>query len=148
MRIVLQRVAQASVRVNGHIVGEIGRGFVALLGVKNTDTREIADKLAAKTAKLRVFADETGKTNLSSAEVGGEILVISQFTLYADCRKGNRPSFTDAGSPQHAQELYDHFADICQELFPRVARGQFGASMQVSLTNDGPFTLVLDSDEL
>ena len=148
MRIVLQRVSQASVSVDGLTTGEIGRGFVALLGVRDTDGKEVAENMAEKMAKLRVFADESGKTNLSSADVNGEILVISQFTLYADCRKGNRPSFTAAGSARHAQEIYEYFADTCGGLFNRVARGVFGADMKVSLVNDGPFTVLLDSAEL
>jgi D-tyrosyl-tRNA(Tyr) deacylase len=148
MKIVLQRVLQASVSVDGKVTGEIGKGFVALLGVRESDTKEIAEKMAEKISKLRVFADSEGKTNLGPADVGGGILVISQFTLYADCRKGNRPSFTAAGSPRHACEIYEHFADACVNLFGQAGRGVFGAEMQVSLVNDGPFTLVLDSDEL
>ncbi|MCL2702405.1 MAG: D-aminoacyl-tRNA deacylase [Defluviitaleaceae bacterium] len=148
MRIVLQRVSQASVTVDGAVVGEIGPGFVALLGAGENDTREIAAKMAEKISKLRVFADENGKTNLSQADVGGEILVISQFTLYADCRKGNRPGFTGAGSPRQACELYEYFADVCEGLFARAARGVFGAMMSVSLVNDGPFTVILDSGDL
>lgn len=148
MKVVLQRVTEAAVRVDGQIVGQIGRGFVALIGIKETDTPAIADKMAEKISKLRIFGDENGKTNLCAADVNGEILVVSQFTLYADCRKGNRPSFTNAAPQAQAEELYEHFADTCEPLFARTDRGQFGADMQVSLTNDGPFTITLDSDEL
>jgi len=145
MRIVLQRVSQASVSVNGGIVGEIGKGFVALLGVTDSDTKETAEKMAQKIAKLRVFADAEGKTNLCQSDIDGEILVISQFTLYADCTKGNRPSFTAAGSPAHACEIYEYFADVCGGLFTRTARGIFGAEMKVALVNDGPFTVLLEA---
>jgi D-tyrosyl-tRNA(Tyr) deacylase len=145
MRIILQRVEQASVSVNGQIIGEINRGFVALLGVTDGDTKETAEKMAQKISKLRVFADSEGKTNLSQSEVNGEILVISQFTLYADCSKGNRPSFTAAGSPAHACEIYEYFADVCEGLFTRAERGVFGAEMKVSLVNDGPFTILLEN---
>lgn len=146
MKIVLQRVSSASVRVNGETAGSIGRGYALLLGVGAGDTRAHADALAGKIKKLRVFADENGKTNLSIDDVGGEVLVVSQFTLYADCRKGNRPSFTNAGSPALAQELYEYFLAICRGLFSKVAHGAFGADMSVELVNDGPFTLILESD--
>lgn len=148
MKIVLQRVKNASVSVDGKVIGEIDKGFLLLLGVSNTDTKEIADKLAEKISKLRIFEDENGKTNLSASDIGGELLIVSQFTLYADCKKGNRPSFTNAGNPALANELYEYFIEICKPLFVKVAHGEFGADMQVSLVNDGPFTIVLDSDIL
>ncbi len=148
MKIVLQRVKNASVSVNDDIIGKIEKGYLVLLGVSNTDTKEIADKLAEKISKLRIFEDENGKTNLSASDIGGEILIVSQFTLYADCKKGNRPSFTNAGSPDLANELYEYFIEICKQKFKKVAHGEFGADMQVSLINDGPFTILLDSDAL
>ena len=148
MKIVLQRVKNASVSVDGKTIGEIGKGYLALLGVSNTDTKEIAEKIAEKISKLRIFEDENGKTNLSASDVYGEILVVSQFTLYADCKKGNRPSFTNAGSPDLANELYEYFIEICKPKFKKVAHGEFGADMQVSLINDGPFNVILDSDNI
>lgn len=148
MKIVLQRVKNASVSVDGNTIGEIEKGYLVLLGVSNTDTKEIAEKLAEKISKLRIFEDENGKTNLSASDVGGEILIVSQFTLYADCKKGNRPSFTNAGSPALANELYEYFIEICKPKFTKVAHGEFGADMKVSLLNDGPFTIILDSDTL
>ena len=148
MKIVLQRVKNASVSVDGDIIGEIGKGYLVLLGVSNTDTTKIADKVAEKIFKLRIFEDENGKTNLSASDVDGEILIVSQFTLYADCKKGNRPSFTNAGTPDLANELYEYFIEICKPKFSKVAHGKFGADMQVSLVNDGPFTVILDSDTL
>jgi len=144
MKVVLQRVSGASVAVGGEVVGSIGRGYVALLGVGEGDTKERAEKMAEKIKKLRIFPDENGKTNLSIEDIDGEILVISQFTLYADCKKGNRPSFTGAGNPELAEELYEYFIKISEKLFRKVGRGVFGASMQVSLVNDGPFTVLLD----
>lgn len=148
MRAVVQRVTQASVTVDGEILGKIGKGFMILLGVADGDTQETADKLADKICRLRIFEDENGKTNLSLADVGGELLVISQFTLYADCRKGNRPSFIKAGAPQAANELYEYFMERCRQHVDVVEKGQFGADMKVELLNDGPFTLMLDSEEL
>ena len=144
MRAVVQRVTQASVTVDGELLGRIGKGLLILLGVADGDTRELADKIC----RLRIFEDENGKTNLSLADVGGELLVISQFTLYADCRKGNRPSFVKAGAPQMAEKLYEHFLARCREQADVVEKGQFGADMKVELLNDGPFTLMLDSEEL
>ena len=144
MKVVLQRVSGASVAVGGEVVGSIGRGYVALLGVGENDTKERADKMAEKIKKLRIFPDENGKTNLSIEDIDGEILVISQFTLYADCKKGNRPSFTGAGNPELAEELYEYFIKISEKMFRKVGRGVFGASMQVSLVNDGPFTVLLE----
>lgn len=148
MKFVLQRVKEASVTVEGEIVGKIGKGYLLLVGVSDGDTREIADKMIEKVARLRIFRDENGKTNLSINDVGGEILVVSQFTLYADCRKGNRPSFTDAGSPALAEEIYEYILTRCRELFGKVEKGIFGADMDVGLINDGPFTVVLDSREI
>lgn len=146
MKIVLQRVISASVTVNGDKIGEINKGLVLLLGVSNTDTKEEVNKLVDKISKLRIFADENGKTNLSVDDVEGEILIVSQFTLYANCKKGNRPSFTDAGSPQVAEELYEYFIKVSKDRFKKVENGCFGADMKVSLINDGPFTLILETD--
>ena len=146
MKVVLQRVREASVTVDGVETGRIGKGYVLLLGVGENDTKEKADRLLAKISKLRIFADENGKTNISIGDVGGEVLIISQFTLYADCRKGNRPSFTDAATPALAEELYEYFVKTAKSYFKKVACGVFGAYMQVSLVNDGPFTLVLELD--
>ena len=148
MRAVLQRVARASVTVEGEVLGKIGKGFMILLGVEDADTEEITDKMADKICKLRIFEDENGKTNLSLADVGGELLVISQFTLYADCKKGNRPSFVKAGAPDMAERLYEHFMDRCRNYVDVVEKGQFGADMQVYIQNDGPVTLMLDTDEI
>lgn len=148
MIFVLQRVLEAKVEIDGKIAGEIGKGYLLLMGVSNTDTEEIADKMIEKISRLRIFEDENGKTNLSIDNVDGEVLLVSQFTLYADCRKGNRPSFTNAGGPELANSLYEHVKARCTELFGKVECGEFGADMKVSLVNDGPFTLVLDSDEI
>ena len=144
MKIVLQRVLEAKVEVDGEVVGEIGKGYLALLGVSDEDTEEKADKAIAKMAKLRIFQDGEGKTNLAAADVGGELLVVSQFTLYADCRKGNRPSFIRAGSPDHANKIYEYFIQKSAPNFTNVAHGIFGADMKVSLVNDGPFTVILE----
>lgn len=148
MRLVLQRVSNASVTVDGEIKGRIGKGLLVLLGVGDDDTIEILEKMANKMLKLRIFADENDKTNLSLADVGGELLVVSQFTLYADCRKGNRPSFIKAGAPDKANELYEYFKEYCRKTVSVVESGVFGADMKVELCNDGPFTIVLDSDEI
>lgn len=148
MKIVLQRVLEARVDIDGETKGKIGKGYLLLLGVSNEDNKEIADKMIEKVKKLRIFEDCNGKTNLSIDQVDGEVLVVSQFTLYADCRKGNRPSFINAGSPSVAQELYEYVLSRCNELFTSTQCGIFGADMKVSLINDGPFTLVLDSKEL
>lgn len=147
MRVVLQRVRSASVAVDGEVIGRIGKGFLILLGVSEADTEAAADKMADKICKLRIFEDENGKTNLSLADVGGELLIVSQFTLYADCKKGNRPSFVKAGSPEKANQLYEYFQARCRDYVPRVEHGSFGAHMQVELLNDGPFTIVLEGDE-
>ena len=148
MKFVLQRVLEAKVDVDGKTVGQIGEGFLLFVGVSNEDNKEIADKMIEKVSRLRIFKDSEGKTNLSVNDVEGEMLVVSQFTLYADCRKGNRPSFTGAGSPALANELYEYIIGKCQELFKKTEHGIFGANMQVSLVNDGPFTVVLDSNEI
>jgi len=148
MKIVLQRVLEARVEVDGDIKGEIGKGYLLLLGVADTDTEEIADKMVEKISRLRIFEDSEGKTNLSIDSFGGEVLVVSQFTLFANCKKGNRPSFVGAGSPEHAEALYKYVIKKCRTLFKNTESGVFGADMKVSLVNDGPFTLILDSDEL
>lgn len=148
MKVVLQRVTHAQVTVEEQVVGKIGHGFLLLLGV---DTRIRWKQRTAwwkKICKLRIFQDEHGKTNLSLADVGGELLVVSQFTLYADCRKGNRPSFVKAGKPEHANALYEHFVEESRKYVPKVEHGSFGADMQVELGNEGPFTLVLTNEEL
>lgn len=146
MKVVLQRVAHASVKVDGTVIGEIGNGFLILLGVAESDDEAAADKMADKICKLRIFQDENGKTNLSLADVGGELLVVSQFTLYADCHKGNRPSFIKAGAPDKADRLYRYFVERCRQHVPKVEHGSFGAEMKVELVNDGPFTLMLEGD--
>jgi len=148
MKLVIQRVTQASVAVDNEIIGKINKGYMVLLGACESDTFEIADKMIKKMINLRIFADENGKTNLSLADVGGEILLVSQFTLYADCKKGNRPSFVKAGNPAHANEIYEYVIKSIRDLGVTVETGSFGADMAVSLVNDGPFTIVLDSDEI
>lgn len=148
MKLVIQRVQEASVSVDQKVVGKIDHGFMVLLGISQTDTEEIADKMFQKLLKLRIFEDENGKTNLDIKSVNGELLIISQFTLYADCRHGNRPSFIGAGTPDQANALYEYFLSQCRKEIPVVEQGIFGAHMMVSLINDGPFTIVLDSDEI
>ena len=148
MRVVLQRVTQASVKVDGEVIGAIGNGFLILLGVSDEDNESVADKMADKICKLRIFADENGKTNLALKDVDGELLLISQFTLYANCKKGFRPSFIEAGAPDMANELYEYIIEECKKVIPVVERGNFGADMKVSLLNDGPFTIVLDSEQI
>ena len=150
MRLVVQRVSEASVKVDGEIVGNIGKGFLVLIGITLDDTKEIADKMLKKLLGLRIFEDAEGKTNLDLDSVGGSVLLISQFTLYADCRKGNRPSFTNAAPQAIAEPLYDYMVKACKEILGenRVQTGRFGADMKVSLLNDGPFTVVLDYDEI
>ena len=148
MRFVIQRVTEARVTVDGNVTGAIGKGYLVLIGVSKDDTREIADKLIAKMVKLRIFEDENGKTNLSLADVGGAVLLVSQFTLYANCRHGNRPDFINAGGPEAANDLYEYIIAETEKSVPVVERGVFGAHMTVELTNDGPFTVILDSDEL
>ena len=148
MRFVIQRVSESEVKVDGKVLGKIGKGFMVLIGVSDSDTKEIADKMVKKMLGLRIFEDEQGKTNLSLEAVGGELLLISQFTLYANCKKGNRPSFIEAGAPDKASDMYEYIIAKCKEQVNVVERGQFGADMKVSLVNDGPFTIVLDSDTL
>lgn len=146
MRIVIQRVLEAKVEVEGRITGQIGQGFLILLGVGQEDDMNVADRYIDKILKLRIFADENGKTNLSLQDVQGEVLVVSQFTLYADCRKGNRPDFIKAGSANKAEELYEYFIGKIKDRMGKVESGVFGAEMKVSLTNDGPFTIILNED--
>ena len=148
MKLVIQRVTHASVTVDNNVIGKIGKGYMVLIGVSDTDTKEIADKMLDKMIKLRIFEDENGKTNLSLADVGGELLLISQFTLYANCKKGNRPSFIEAGSPDHANALYEYIIEKCKERVDVVDQGEFGAEMKVELLNDGPFTVILDSEQI
>jgi D-tyrosyl-tRNA(Tyr) deacylase len=148
MRFVVQRVSHASVTVEGDVIGQIGKGFLVLIGVSDTDTQEIADKMIKKMTGLRIFEDEQGKTNLSLADVAGELLLVSQFTLYADCKKGNRPSFIRAGKPEAANTMYEYIISECRKKVDKVETGSFGADMKVELLNDGPFTILLDSDEL
>ena len=148
MKFVIQRVLESSVKVEGEIIGQIGKGFMVLIGVGQDDTKEIADKMVKKMVGLRIFEDENGKTNLSLADVNGELLLISQFTLYANCKKGNRPSFIESGAPDMAEDLYEYIIAKCKESVSVVERGSFGADMKVSLVNDGPFTIVLDSEKL
>ena len=148
MRFVIQRVTESEVRVDNEVIGKIGKGFMVLVGVSDSDTKEIADKMIRKMLALRIFEDEQGKTNLSLDTVGGELLLISQFTLYANCKKGNRPSFIEAGAPVMAEAMYEYIIEKCKEQVEVVERGRFGADMKVSLVNDGPFTLILDSDTL
>ena len=147
MKVVLQRVTHAQVTVEEQVVGKIGHGFLLLLGVEDADTVETADRMVEKICKLRIFQDEHGKTNLSLADVGGELLVVSQFTLYADCKKGNRPSFVKAGKPDHANALYEHFVEESRKYVPKVEHGIFGADMQVASVNDGPVTILFDTDK-
>ena len=148
MRFLIQRVSEAKVTVDDEVLGEIGQGFCVLIGIAETDTEEIADALIRKMTGLRIFQDENDKTNLNIDTVGGNLLLISQFTLYADCRKGNRPGFTEAGSAEAAERLYEYVIARCKESVPQVECGVFGADMQVELVNDGPFTIVLDSASL
>mgnify|MGYP002707981275 FL=1 len=148
MRFVIQRVTEASVTIDGDISGKIGKGYLVLIGVADTDTKEIADKMIRKMIGLRIFEDEQGKTNLSLADVDGGLLLVSQFTLYANCKKGNRPSFIEAGKPDMANEMYEYIIEKCRESVDEVQTGEFGADMKVQLLNDGPFTILLDSDQL
>lgn len=148
MKFVIQRVMESEVKVEGETLGKIGKGFMVLIGVSNSDTKEIADRMVKKMLGLRIFEDEQGKTNLSLDAVGGSLLLISQFTLYANCKKGNRPSFIEAGAPDMAEEMYEYIISKCKEQVEVVKRGRFGADMKVSLVNDGPFTIVLDSEDL
>mgnify|MGYP000473833557 CR=1 FL=1 len=148
MRFVIQRVLESEVKVDGESLGKIGKGFMVLIGVSNDDTKEVADKMVKKMLGLRIFEDENGQTNCSLKDVDGELLLVSQFTLYANCKKGFRPSFIEAGAPDMANELYEYIIEECKKVIPVVERGNFGADMKVSLLNDGPFTIVLDSEQI
>lgn len=148
MRFVIQRVTHASVTVDGSVTGAIDKGFLVLIGVEESDTKDIADKMIKKLVGMRIFEDENGKTNLALADVGGSLLLVSQFTLYADCKKGNRPSFTKAGNPAMAEEMYEYIITECRKQVENVQVGVFGADMKVELLNDGPFTVILDSAEI
>lgn len=148
MKFVIQRVTEASCTVEGKVTGQIKKGFLVFIGVSAGDTTQIADKMVKKLLGLRIFEDENGKTNLSLHDVDGQLLLISQFTLYADCRKGNRPSFTNAGKPDMANEMYQYIIAKCKQEIKIVEQGIFGADMKISLLNDGPFTIILDSDEI
>ena len=144
MRLVIQRVLHAEVQVDGNTIGKIGKGLLVFVGAGQDDTKEIADKYLRKLIGLRIFEDENGKTNLSLKDVDGELLIVSQFTLYANCKKGNRPSFIEAGEPHMAEALYEYMIDEAKKSVPVVEHGEFGADMKVSLLNDGPFTVILD----
>lgn len=148
MKLLIQCVNHAEVTVDSQIVGKIGKGFLVFVGVGHDDTREIADKYLKKLLGLRIFEDENGKTNRSLADVNGELLMVSQFTLYADCKHGNRPGFTNAGAPDMANELYEYMLSEAQKQVPVVQHGIFGADMKVTLENDGPFTIILDESIL
>ena len=148
MKFLIQRVEDASVSVENKEIGRIGKGYLVLVGISGTDTKDIADKMIRKLIGLRIFEDENGKTNLDIKAVNGQMLIISQFTLYADCKKGNRPSFIKAGEPGMAQELYQYILDQCRREIAVVEEGSFGAHMEVSLVNNGPFTVMLDSNEI
>ena len=147
MKFVIQRVTNAKCEVEGNITGQIDLGFCVLIGVAENDTEAIADKMLRKLLGMRIFADADGKTNLALKDVNGSLLLISQFTLYANCRKGNRPSFTNAGNPELANHLYEYIIEECRKQILNVQTGIFGADMKISLTNDGPFTIILDSDD-
>jgi len=148
MKFIIQRTTDASVSIDREIVGKIDKGYVVLIGIADSDTKEIAEKMTQKMLNLRIFEDENGKTNLSLADVNGGLLLISQFTLYADCKKGNRPSFIKAGKPDFANEMYEYIIGLCRDKVSLVQTGRFGADMKVSLINDGPFTICLDSDQM
>lgn len=148
MKFVIQRVKHASVKVEGSVIGEIEKGYLVLIGVSDKDTEAVADKMIKKMIGLRIFEDAEGKTNLSLADVGGSLLLVSQFTLYANCKKGNRPSFIEAGAPDKANQLYEYIIEESKKSVSVVQTGRFGAEMEVSLINDGPFTILLDSEML
>lgn len=148
MKFVIQRVKQASIKVEGSVIGEIEKGYLVLIGVSDKDTEAVADKMIKKMIGLRIFEDAEGKTNLSLADVGGSLLLVSQFTLYANCKKGNRPSFIEAGAPDKANQLYEYIIEESKKSVSVVQTGRFGAEMEVSLINDGPFTILLDSEML
>lgn len=147
MKFVIQRVNYANVKIDGEIVGSIGHGLLIFFGAGQQDTPDMLPKYVDKIIKMRIFQDENDKTNLSLEDVKGELLIVSQFTLYADCRKGNRPSFINAGAPDMANSLYEQFVALCRQRVPKVETGRFGADMKVSLENDGPFTIVIDSED-
>lgn len=144
MKVVIQRVQRASVTIEGQVHGAIDQGYLVLLGVGHEDDEKTADRIVKKMINLRIFSDENGKTNLSLKDVGGSLLVVSQFTLYADCSHGNRPGFTNAAKPEHANALYEYFVSKCREQVEHVQTGSFGADMKVELVNDGPFTIILE----
>ena len=148
MKFVIQRVKESSVSVDGQTIGQIEKGLLVLIGIAKDDNEQIADKLIRKLIGLRIFEDENGKTNLSLTDVNGQLLLVSQFTLYADCKKGNRPSFINAGAPEQANALYEYIIQSCRQSISVVDTGSFGEDMKVSLINDGPFTIILDSDTL
>lgn len=148
MKFVIQRVTEASVTVDEKVIGEIKKGFLVLIGISDSDTQGTADKLIRKMTGLRIFEDANGKTNLSLSDVSGSLLLVSQFTLYANCKKGNRPSFIEAGKPDMANALYEYIIEKCRKTVPIVQAGSFGAEMKVSLINDGPFTIILDSENI
>jgi len=148
MKFVIQRVQHASVKVDGQIIGSINKGLLVFIGVTHTDTKMVADKMIKKLVNMRIFKDENNKTNLALHDVNGQLLLISEFSLYADCKKGNRPSFVNAGSPDIANDLYKYIIKSCKEYVPVVEEGSFGADMKIELLNDGPFTVILDSDDL
>lgn len=144
MKFLIQRVTEAKVDIDGETVGKIGKGYLVLIGIGEEDSEEVADRFIRKMLSLRIFADENGKTNLSIRDVNGQLLLVSQFTLYADCHKGNRPTFNGAGNPADAKRLYEYIVAKCKKQIPVVQTGKFGADMQVNLVNDGPFTIILD----
>ena len=144
MKLVIQRVSEAGVTVDGELVSSIGKGYLVFFGAGEGDVKADAERLANKMINLRIFSDENDKINLSLENVGGELLIVSQFTLYADCRKGNRPNFTSAAKPDEAEALYEYFIDICRQKVPVVKTGIFGADMKVNMINDGPFTIILE----
>ncbi len=148
MKFVIQRVNKASVEVDNKIIGKIDKGFLVFVGVGGEDTRKEADKLVSKLVNLRIFDDEEGKTNLALKDVGGQLLIVSQFTLYADCKKGNRPSFINAGKPDVANELYEYIVSECSKQIDVVEHGEFGADMKIELINDGPFTIIFDTRDM
>ncbi len=148
MKLVIQRVSDANVMVDHNIIGSINKGLLVFVGISNTDNKDIADRIIKKLIGLRIFEDENGKTNIDLKSVNGDLLIVSQFTLYADCKKGNRPSFINAGNPEMANRLYEYIIEKCSSEIECVQHGCFGADMKIQLTNDGPFTIILDSNEL
>jgi len=148
MKFIIQRVKEASLVIDNKEYSKIDEGFLVLIGICDTDTKEIADKMIKKLLGMRIFEDENGKTNLALSDVGGNLLLVSQFTLYADCKKGNRPSFIKAAKPDLAEPLYDYIVNECRKSYPGLGTGVFGADMKITLLNDGPFTIDLDSEEL